>query len=108
MSYINRNRARQTGTNRTRQAEISNLVRPSFPGWVNYERTPVFPGGVFRKQVIGPKKQHSEQEIISALKQVEAGRTVDDVARECGVSQATIYAWKARYGGLEVSEANYL
>ncbi len=30
---------------------------------------------------------------------------MDDVARECGVSQATIYAWKAKYGGLDVSEA---
>lgn len=47
-------------------------------------------------------------QIIAALKQVEAGRTVDDVARECGVSQATIYAWKAKYGGLEVSEAQRL
>jgi len=34
MSYINRNRARQTGTNRTTQAEISNLLRLSFPGRV--------------------------------------------------------------------------
>jgi hypothetical protein len=39
MSYINRNRARQTGTNRTTQAEISNLLRLSFPGRVNYGRT---------------------------------------------------------------------
>jgi hypothetical protein len=37
-------------------------------------------------------KRHTEAQIIAALKQVEAGRTVDDVARECGVSQATIYA----------------
>jgi hypothetical protein len=44
LSYINRNRARQTGTNRTTQAEISNLVRPGFPGRVKTERTPVFPG----------------------------------------------------------------
>jgi putative transposase len=47
-------------------------------------------------------------QVIAALKQVEAGRTVDDVARECGVSVATIYAWKAKYGGLEVSEAQRL
>jgi hypothetical protein len=44
LSYSNRNRARQTGTNRTTQAEISNLVRQSFTGRVNYKRTPVFPG----------------------------------------------------------------
>jgi putative transposase len=42
------------------------------------------------------RSKHSEAEIIAALKQAEAGRTVDDVARECGVSKHTIYAWKAR------------
>jgi putative transposase len=51
------------------------------------------------------KSKHTEAQIIQALKQVEAGRTVDDVARECGVSKHTIYAWKAKYGGMEVSEA---
>src|SRR6202034_1753960 len=54
------------------------------------------------------KSRHTEAQIIAALKQVEAGRTVDDVARECSVSQATIYAWKAKYGGLEVSDAQRL
>jgi hypothetical protein len=39
-----------------------------------------------------------------AGRRVEAGRTVDNVARECGVSQATIYTWKAKYGGLEVEK----
>ena len=34
-----------------------------------------------------------------------SGRTVEDVARECGVSMHTIYPWKAKYGGLEVNEA---
>ena len=43
--------------------------------------------------------------MIAALKQVEAGRTTEDVAREQGVSKHTIYAWKAKYGGMEVSEA---
>ena len=43
--------------------------------------------------------------MIQALKQVEAGRTVEDVARDCGVSKHTIYAWKAKYGGMDVSEA---
>jgi putative transposase len=36
---------------------------------------------------------------------VEAGRKVEDVARENGVSKHTIYSWKAKYGGMEVSEA---
>jgi putative transposase len=40
-----------------------------------------------------------------ALKQVEAGRAVEDVARECGVSKHTIYAWKSKYGGMDVNEA---
>ena len=54
------------------------------------------------------KSKHTEAQIIAALKQVEAGRTVDDVARECGVSKHTIYAWKAKFGGMEASEAQKL
>ena len=54
------------------------------------------------------KSKHTEAQIIAALKQVEAGRTAEDVARECGVSKHTIYGWKARFGGLEVSEAQRL
>jgi putative transposase len=54
------------------------------------------------------KKRHTEAQIIAALKQVEAGRRVEDVAREAGVSQHTIYAWKAKYGGMEVNEAQRL
>ena len=54
------------------------------------------------------KGRHSEAEMIGALKQMEAGRKAEDVAREVGVSKHTIYAWKAKYGGLEVSEAQRL
>jgi len=43
--------------------------------------------------------------MIAALRQVEAGRKAAEVAREAGVSVHTIYAWKAKYGGMEVSEA---
>jgi putative transposase len=43
--------------------------------------------------------------MIAALKQMEAGRRAEDVAREVGVSKHTIYAWKAKYGGMEVSQA---
>ena len=46
--------------------------------------------------------------MTAALKQVEAGRKAEDVAREIGVSKHTLYAWKAKYGGLEVSEAQRL
>ena len=51
------------------------------------------------------RSRHSEAEIIAALKQVDAGRKVEDVAREVGVSTHTIYAWKAKYGGMDVSQA---
>jgi putative transposase len=54
------------------------------------------------------KSRHTEEQIIAALKQVEAGRTLDDVARECGVSQATIYTWKSKFGGMDVNEAQRL
>jgi putative transposase len=51
------------------------------------------------------KSTNSEAQIIAALKQVEAGRAVEDLAREYGVSKHTIYAWKSKYGGMDVSEA---
>ena len=51
------------------------------------------------------RSRHTEAQIIAALKQVEAGRATDDVAREQGVSKHTIYAWKAKYGGMNVSQA---
>ncbi len=52
-----------------------------------------------------PKSKHSEAAIVAALKQLDAGRKVGEVAREVGVSTYTIYAWKARYDGMGVSEA---
>ena len=51
-----------------------------------------------------PKSKHSEAAIIAALQQLDAGRKAAEVAREVGVSTYTIYAWKAKYGGMEVSE----
>ena len=52
-----------------------------------------------------PKIRHTQAQIIAVLKQVEAGRTAAEVGREIGVSAHTIYAWRAKYGGMEVSEA---
>lgn len=52
-----------------------------------------------------PKSKHSEAAIVGALKQLDAGRKAAEVAREVGVSTYTIYAWKAKYGGMDVSEA---
>src|SRR5580765_2861218 len=54
------------------------------------------------------KSAHTEAQIIGAVKQVESGRKVEEVAREVGVSKHTIYAWKQKYGGLEVAEAQEL
>src|SRR5882672_11554466 len=51
------------------------------------------------------KSNHTEAQMIGALKQMEAGRKAEDVAREVGVSKHTIYAWKAKYGGMDVSQA---
>ena len=53
-------------------------------------------------------RKHTEAEIIAAVKQMEAGRAAAEVGREMGVSKHTIYAWKAKYGGLEVNEAQRL
>ena len=50
------------------------------------------------------KVRFTETQIISILKQQEAGISIKDLAREHGVSEATIYNWKAKYGGMEANE----
>ena len=54
------------------------------------------------------RKQFSEEQIIGILKEAEAGAVVTELCRKHGMSSATYYAWKAKYGGLEVSEARRL
>ena len=54
------------------------------------------------------KSRHSEEKIIAAVKQIEGGRKTAEVARELGVSAATLYAWKSKYGGMQVSDAKRL
>lgn len=54
------------------------------------------------------KGRFSEEQIIGILKQHEAGHRVGDLAREHGISEATIYTWKSKYGGLEVNDAQRL
>ena len=54
------------------------------------------------------RKRYSEEQIISILKQHEAGRTMVDLAREHGIAQNTLYRWKSKFGGMEVSEAKRL
>jgi putative transposase len=53
-------------------------------------------------------KRFTEEQIISAVKQTEAGRTAVEVGREMGVSKHTIYAWKAKFGGMSINEAQRL
>ena len=50
------------------------------------------------------RSRFSEEQIIGILKEQEAGMATADVFRKHGVSSATFYKWKARYGGLEVSD----
>lgn len=54
------------------------------------------------------KDRFSEEQIIGALKQMEAGRKAEDIGRELGVSKHTIYAWNKKYGGLSSDEAKRL
>ena len=50
------------------------------------------------------KARFTEHQIITVLKSVEAGRTVKDVCREAGISEASYYNWKAKFGGMEASD----
>jgi len=55
-----------------------------------------------------PKKGHTEEQIVAALKQSEGGEKTADICRKLGVSQATFYAWKKQYAGLGVQELREL
>ena len=54
------------------------------------------------------RARFTEGQIIGVLKEHEAGAKTADLAREPGVSEATLYNWKAKYGGMDVSEAKRL
>jgi putative transposase len=54
------------------------------------------------------KKRFTEEQIIGILKEAEAGMKVTDVIRKHGISDATYYNWKAKFGGMSVSEAQRL
>lgn len=50
------------------------------------------------------KKRFTESQIVAAIKKQEAGVPVKDICREIGISDATFYNWKSKYGGMEASD----
>jgi putative transposase len=54
------------------------------------------------------KSRYKEEQIIAVLREVDAGAKLQDVVRRLGVSEQTYYRWKAKYGGMEVSDAKKL
>jgi putative transposase len=54
------------------------------------------------------KTRYTESQIIKILKEIEGGRLVKDVCREYGISDATYYNWKSKYGGMTASDVKKL
>ena len=54
------------------------------------------------------KSRFSEEQIIGILKEHQAGRPAKELCRKHGVSEATFYAWRSKYGGMDVSDARKL
>lgn len=54
------------------------------------------------------RKRYTEEKIISILKEHDAGASVPDLSRRYGIAENTIYRWKSKFGGMEVSEAKKL
>ena len=54
------------------------------------------------------RKRFSEEQIIGVLREAEAGAKVAELLRKHGISEATFYNWRAKYGGMTVSEAKRL
>ena len=54
------------------------------------------------------KSKFSESTIVTLLKEAEAGREVADICREHGISTATFYQWRSKYGGMEASDTKRL
>lgn len=54
------------------------------------------------------RRKFTESQIVSALKKQESGIAVKDISRELGISEATFYNWKAKYGGMEATDVSRL
>lgn len=54
------------------------------------------------------RKRFTEQQIIGALKEAEAGGVAREIVRRMGITETTFYRWRQKYGGLEVNEAKRL
>ncbi len=54
------------------------------------------------------RKRFPEEQIIGILKQAEAGKSVKELVREHGISDATFYTWRRKFGGMDVSDARRL
>jgi putative transposase len=54
------------------------------------------------------KTKHSEEKMIAAVKQLEAGRSVKELARDLGVTDQTLYNWRSKYSGMDVSDTKRL
>ena len=54
------------------------------------------------------RQRHTEEQIIQVLNEAQAGAAIDELCRRHGISQATYYKWKQKFGGMEVSDARRL
>ena len=69
----------------------------------------IFPtgGGTAGRKDLKPVR-HSEEQIIAVLQEAQAGSTIEELCRRHGISAATYYKWKQKFGGLEVKDAQRL
>jgi putative transposase len=54
------------------------------------------------------RQRHTEEQIIQVLNEAQAGAAIDELCRRHGISQATYYKWKQKFGGMEVSDTKRL
>jgi putative transposase len=54
------------------------------------------------------KKRHSEEQIIAVLQEADSGMKISELCRKHGITSATYYKWKSKFGGMEVSDAKRL